>query len=140
MYNYCFSETFQPRGDTFAAISFLRFLIFSWASFGICLYKPVFLRKESLKIIKILYSAICSYRFFNVWNVGIRFFAKNVKKEFSRKIVLCHGDLSCQRVFMVSGWSHYKLECDLMQHTPHSLGMLLLHFYLFSCLQLHLDV
>ncbi|GBM07611.1 hypothetical protein AVEN_230044-1 [Araneus ventricosus] len=39
----------------------------------------------------------------------------------------------------MTGWTLYKLECDLIQHPPYSTNMAPSDFYLFSHLQLHLD-
>ncbi|GBO19455.1 Histone-lysine N-methyltransferase SETMAR [Araneus ventricosus] len=61
------------------------------------------------------------------------------RNEFRRKVVLFHQYNARPHVSMMTGWTLYKLEWDLMQHPPYSPDMAPSDFYLFSHLQLHLD-
>ncbi|GBM35578.1 hypothetical protein AVEN_121033-1 [Araneus ventricosus] len=60
------------------------------------------------------------------------------RSEFKRKVVLFNQDNAWPHVSMMTGWTLYKLEWDLMQHPPYSPDIAPSDFYLFSHLQLHL--
>ncbi|GBN29915.1 hypothetical protein AVEN_253451-1 [Araneus ventricosus] len=64
---------------------------------------------------------------------------KKRRSEFRRKVVPFHQDNARPHVSMMTVWSLYKLEWDLIQHPPYSPDMAPSDFYLFSHLQIHLD-
>lgn len=65
--------------------------------------------------------------------------AKNEEKKFRRKVVFYYQDNARPDVNLMTGWTLYKVEWELMQYPLYCPDLALSNFYLFLNLQLHRD-